>query len=191
MSEEHESRLRDLIRSSPEFMEILRAARDVDPPEWIIGSGIIRDLVWDRAHGVPGPLDLKDVDVAFYDPSDLTRHQETLFEKRLQDRLPAPWEVKNQARVHLWYEDRFGFPVDPLISIEDAVGTWPETAVCVGVRLLDNDAIHVTAPLGLDDLFGLVWRRNRRRVSLDEFRRRLERKKVRSRWPKVRIVDEY
>jgi hypothetical protein len=186
----HEAELRRVIRSSSNLLRILRAARDVDPPGWIVGSGVIRDLVWDRAHRAADTLDVKDVDLAFFDPSDLTAEGEKLIEQQLRNRLDCPWEAKNQARVHLWYEKRFGFPVDPLISIEDAVETWPETAVCVGVSLLDDDDLHIVAPLGLEDLFGLVWRRNVRRVSGEESRRRLLRKRVSERWPRVTIVDE-
>jgi uncharacterized protein len=39
----------------------------------------------------------------------------------------VPWEAKNQAAVHLWYERRFGQAVGPLTSIAEAVATWPET----------------------------------------------------------------
>jgi hypothetical protein len=47
----------------------------------------------------------------------------------------------------------------------------------------------VVAPFGLEDLFGLVCRRNPRRVSVDHYRRRLRDKRVAERWPKVTIID--
>jgi hypothetical protein len=188
MTNELQERLQDVVRADSQFMEMLRAARDVNPPHWVIGSGIIRDLVWDRIHGRPDRLDLKDVDLAFFDPSDLSREREAELERQLRARLDVPWEAKNQAAVHLWYERRFGYPVPPLTSIDEAVASWPEPAVCVGVRLLSDDGVLVVAPLGLDDLFGLVLRRNPRRVSVEEFRRRLARKDVATRWPKVRVI---
>jgi len=46
----------------------------------------------------------------------------------------------------------------------------------------------VVAPCGLDDLFGLVCRRNPRRVSVEHYRRRVLDKRVAGRWPGVRIV---
>jgi uncharacterized protein len=188
MAQQLDDRLRDLMRSSRQFMEILDAARDVDPPDWVVGSGIIRDLVWDSLHGWNGPLRFKDVDVAFFDPHDLSPEGDAQVADRLRARLPrVAWDAKNQAGVHLWFEERFGYPVDPLTSIEDAVGTWPETAVCVAVRLLRDDSIKIVAPLGLEDLFAPRLRRNPRRVSVEEFRRRLACKKVPERWPLVCI----
>jgi hypothetical protein len=36
-----------MVRSTPWLLEALPAARDVDPPDWLIGGGVLRDLVWD------------------------------------------------------------------------------------------------------------------------------------------------
>ena len=38
--------------------------------------------------------------------------------------LGAEVEVRNQARVHLWYEDHFGVPCAPLPSSAAAVDTY-------------------------------------------------------------------
>jgi hypothetical protein len=187
---EPDDRLRSLIRMNPRFMEILRVARAVDAPSWAVGSGIIRDLVWDALHGAGGALKFKDIDLVFFNPRDLSPEGESRVEAQLKARLDLPWEAKNQARVHLWYESKFGFSVEPLTSIEDAVATWPETAVCVAVRLDRDDAIHVIAPFGLNDLFGLVLRRNPRRISREGFLRRAAAKDLSGRWPMVRVVEE-
>ena len=77
-----------------------------------------------------------------------------------------PWEATNQAAVHTWYAAYFGGgEVEPLSSTADGVATWPETATSVAVRLDDVDRLEICAPYGLDDLLGLVWRPNWRRVS--------------------------
>jgi hypothetical protein len=76
-----------------------------------------------------------------------------------------PWEAKNQAAVHLWYPKRFGVDVPPFRSCAEAVGAFPETATCVGVRLpADVDLFVVVSPHGLDDLLGCVCRHNPVRV---------------------------
>jgi hypothetical protein len=91
--------------------------------------------------------------------------------------------------VHRWYGRVFGAEVPALVSAADGVGTWPETATAVAVRLLDGDELRVVAPCGLEDLFALVCRRNPRRVSVDHYRRRLRDKRMAERWPTVTIVD--
>ena len=90
--------------------------------------------------------------------------------------------------MHLWYPAKFGYEVEPLGSTADGVATWPETATCVGVRLERDDRITVVAPHGLDDLLGLVLRRNPTRVSVEEYERRLRTKRVTERWPRVRVL---
>ena len=178
-----------LIRKSAWFMDLLKAARDCDPPDWWIGAGVLRDLVWDELHGGFDPAKVKDVDLAFFDASDLSRERDTGVEVALQRRLSiVPWEAKNQAAVHTWYQRRFGFTVAPLKSSAEGVATWPETATAVAVRLDANDDLQVTAPCGLDDLLNGVCRRNPRRVSVDEYHRRLEAKQVSTRWPRIVVV---
>lgn len=176
--------LEAILRSSQWFEGVLRAARACAAPEWVVGAGVVRDLVWDGQ--AFDPARVKDVDVAFLDAEDLSRERDQAVERRLAALLPGVrWDAKNQAAVHTWYEQRFGVPVEPLASIEEAVATWPETATSVAVRLLDDDRLQVIAPFGLDDLLDGVWRHNPRRATLTEYRRRLATKQ---RWPAVRAI---
>jgi uncharacterized protein len=186
----YERELRRLIRADERLMEILAAVRDCGPPDWLLGAGVIRNLVWDHAHGHAEPTPSADVDVAFFDPDDLTPERDRTVQSQLAARLPGiPWEASNQAAVHLWYEGHFGYAVPPLVSSADGVGTWPETATAVAVRLLPDEGLLVVAPYGLSDLFQLVLRRNPRRVSLDQFRRRAREKRISEKWPRVRVID--
>jgi uncharacterized protein len=168
---------------------VLAAARDCDPPDWWVGGGVLRDLVWDGLHGGFDPARVKDVDLAFFDPDDLRHERELAAERALAARLPGvAWDAKNQAAVHTWYERRFGVAVEPLASAADGVATWPETATAVAVRLRPDGGLEVTAPCGLADLLGGVWRRNPRRVTVAESGRRLAAKRVAERWPRVMVV---
>nr|WP_308128932.1 nucleotidyltransferase family protein [Actinoplanes polyasparticus] len=185
-----ESALNALIRADSWWMRILRTVRGAAIPDAWVGAGALRDLVWDERYGFgfrPGRV--RDVDVAFFDPTDLSRANDDAVTALLEQRLPGvPWEAKNQAAVHTWYAGRFGGPeVAPLTSIADAVATWPETATAVVVRLTAADAIEVCAPLGLDDLLNGVWRRNPRRVSEAHSRERLARHQPATRWPRVTV----
>ena len=158
--------------------------------DWLVGGGALRDLGPDGMHTGFDPAQVKDVDVAFFYSWDLSPARDEAAEAVLQSSRPdVRWDVKNQAAVHLWYESRFGVAVDPLISAADGVGTWPETATSVGLRLQADDQLEIVAPCGLDDLLGGVCRRNPRRVTTEEYRRRLQRKNVAQRWPKVRVFD--
>ena len=171
------------------MVDALGAAREVDATDWLIGAGAVRTAVWDRLHGFDEATELADIDLVFFDAADLSEERERAIEEALAAALPGlPWDAKNQAAVHLWYEERFGYAVEPLGSTAEGVATWPETATCVGVRLEHDGHLNVVAPHGLDDLLGLVHRRNPARVSVEEYERRLRGKRITERWPLVRVV---
>jgi hypothetical protein len=171
------------------MLAVLKAAQQVALPDWYVGGGVIRNLVWDYLHGYAKPSWLADVDVAYFDARNTGRECEKREEERLRRVLPGiRWDVKNQAGVHEWFDERFGYPVPPLSSTREAVATWPETATAVAIRLTRLDEIEVFAPLGLEDLFGLVVRRNPARVTPELYLRRVAEKRYTERWPKVRIV---
>jgi uncharacterized protein len=170
---------------------ILESVADSELPDAWVGAGVLRDLVWDTRFGAGfDPSNVKDVDVAFFDAADLSVERETSAEHRLRARAPdIAWDVKNQARVHQWYEQRFGVPVDPLTSTLDGVGTWPETASAIAVRVSHRGELEIAAPFGLDDLLDGIWRRNPRRVTLREYRARVERKQPTQRWRGITVVN--
>ncbi|MDG4837647.1 nucleotidyltransferase family protein [Micromonospora sp. WMMD967] len=62
-----------------------------------------------------------------------------------------PWEIRNQARMHLRNGE------EPYTSTLDAISRWPETATCVAVTLRD-DSVRLVACHGLTDLVGLAVR---------------------------------
>ncbi|MGR6319927.1 nucleotidyltransferase family protein [Micromonospora soli] len=181
----------ELITSCPWLRNVLVVVRDAGLPDAWVGAGVLRDLVWGQRFGDGfNPQDVRDVDVAFFDPDDLTGGNDVAATELLRRYEPAvPWEATNQAAVHTWYESVFGTgPVAALGSVTEAVATWPETATCVAVRLDAAETLHVCAPLGLDDLLHGVWRRNPRRVTVELSRARLARHEPSRRWPKVRVI---
>lgn len=179
-------RLTALVRATPWFMTALRAGRELGLAHWCIGAGALRNLVWDALHGRAAPAELADVDFAYFCADDLDPVRDAALQRRLLEACPGlPWEVTNQAGVHLWFERHFGHAVEPLRSLEEAIASWPEPATAVGVWLDHDDALHVVAPHGLADLLGMRIRRNPARVSLETYRQRCASKRYTERWPRV------
>lgn len=149
----------------------------------------MRNLVWDALHQHATPSALSDIDVAYFDETDLTPARDAALQSRLTSRHPGvPWEGTHQAGVHLWFEQHFGRPVEPLHSLEEAIGTWPEYATSVGLTLRPDGTIQVIAPHGLQDLVDIVVRRNPARVSVATCRQRTASKRYAERWPQVWII---
>ncbi len=186
----YESQLKQLIFESSMISNILQAARTVDLPNWYIGAGLLRNLVWDHLHQYDKPSPLNDVDVAFFDANDLSRERDKKANEQLTAVLPnIEWEATNQAAVHTWHEAYFGYPVDPYESAEDGIAAWPETATAVAVRFLPDESLKIFAPFGLEDLFEMKLRRNKRKVTLEEFHNRYRKKEIKKKWPYVTFID--
>ncbi len=178
------SLIADIIADDPVGMKQLRAARTLALPDWCIAAGFVRNRVWDHLHGISPPRPPADIDVLYYDASDLSKETEQAFEALLASLLPAPWQVRNQARMHIWK----GLPQHT--STSDSMIYWLETVTAVGVRLEADDRLSVIAPLGTDDLLNLRCRptefgRERR----SEYEARIATKRWRELWPKVQFLD--
>jgi hypothetical protein len=149
--------LLELLAADEALMQQLRAARALGLSDWAIGAGAVRNRTWNALFGtrhLPA-----DVDLVYFDPSPSGKDEEANLRAELERVCPGPcWEVVNQARVHEWFEADFGTATGPLPSLEAGVGTWPETATCVAVRLDANDELCVLAPHSLDDLLDGVLR---------------------------------
>lgn len=98
---------------------------------------------------------------------------------------PVKLDVKNQARVHLWYPGHFGYEIKPYQSLEDAVNTWPTTATAVGMRRQGDDW-RIYAPFGLNDLFGLIVRANKAQITREIYERKV--RKWMETWPGLHVI---
>lgn len=179
----------DIVASSPLIALVLARAPELGVSEWYLGAGCVAGTVWNFFHGFDPSAHIKDIDVVYYERSDLSLEAEDRIVQRasaLFADLSIPVEVKNQARVHLWYEDRFGHPIPPYESLEEAIETWPTTATSIGIRRDQNGTLLAYAPFGLSDLFTMIVRPNKRQVTKEVYCAKVQR--WRRHWPKLTII---
>ena len=150
--------LEAIIRSTPLLMEVLKGLREDVLPDHLLVAGAIYNLVWNRLTGRPDLSGINDIDVFYFDASDLSWDAEDVVIKRLDARfahLPLPVQVRNQARVHLWFPQKFGTPFSPLTSSAEMMERYASKTHSVGVRLEADDAMTILAPFGLDHIFSM------------------------------------
>lgn len=164
-------RLINLLQASHLHSELARWLSSQGPPEAWLAAGCVNQLVWNHLSGQPATAHFKDWDIVYFDP-DLRASSEADWRARLQTAFPTlTLDVKNQARVHLWYSERFGAAqaTQPLASIAEALQTWPTTATATAARwhqsLWHQGRWEILAPFGLEDLFSARVRPNPVRVS--------------------------
>lgn len=179
----------DIIRDSPIVMRALEQARELAAPDWRLVSGALYQTVWNALTDRPDGYGLKDLDIAYFDDSDLSWDAEDVVIKRADVVFAGgavPVEVRNQARVHLWFEERFGDPYAQLGSTDECLERYTTIAHAVGVRLEADGALDVAAPFGLDDIFALRVRANPKCVTPGNYAEKAARAKAT--WPEVEEV---
>ncbi|AEB28876.1 protein of unknown function DUF925 [Carnobacterium sp. 17-4] len=144
----YKKQLIEMITHDSYLLSILKAVEKLNLTDAWVCAGLIRNKVWDKLHNTTTPIN--DIDVIYFDTSDISLEIEKQLEKKLSCLLPnQPWTVKNQARMH----SKSGF--DPFTSSYDGVAHFPETPTAIAVRFY-NKKIEIIAPHGLNDLFGLT-----------------------------------
>lgn len=158
------------------------------PDSWMV-AGAIFQTYWNQAHGFSCDYGIDDIDIIYFDPDDLSEERENDHSIRI-NRIFATTgvriDVKNEARVHLWYENRFGYPIDAYDSAKSAMETFPTTAGAIGVRPVGR-TLEAFAPFGFDDLLSLVIRPNKRQITRKIYMDKVER--WRPNWPRVNFLD--
>lgn len=180
--------LAPIVQRHPILSAVLRQFDAVALPDAWLVAGAVAQAVWNARTGrLPG-YGLKDIDIVYFDPADLSADTESAHEARLRALfadIPVKLDVKNEARVHLWYRDVFGQAIEPYRSTADAIATFPATATSVGIRP-SGQTLDVCAPFGTQDLMSGVVRPNKRQVTQAVYDTKVAR--WRSLWPDLSYV---
>ncbi len=156
---EQRAELERIIRSSPLLMEVLGGLRADGLPQQLLVAGAIYNLVWNRLTGRPDLTGINDIDVFYFDDTDVSYEAEDVVIRRLGARfaqLPLPVQIRNQARVHLWFKQKFGVPFTPLGSAEEMLGRYASKTHAVAARLEPDGQMTILAPFELGALHRLT-----------------------------------
>lgn len=106
------------------------------PDSWLV-AGCLFQTIWNRLSGKSPDADIKDYDIFYFDPTDLSAEAEQAQQKKadqLFSDLNITLELCNQARVHLWYETHFGYPYHQLRNSKEGIDRFLIPSTCVGMN---------------------------------------------------------
>lgn len=155
--ERQRAALQRLVAGNDDLMAVLTRLRGSGLPDAWLVSGAIYGSVWNALTGRPPRHGIKDYDLIYFDASDLSWEAEDRQIRRLEALmapLGLPVELRNQARVHLWYPERFGGDYPRLSEATQSLSFYAARTHSIAVRL-DGDDIAVAAPFGLGLIFDL------------------------------------
>jgi hypothetical protein len=177
-----------MIARNPTVVAILERMPALGAPDCWLAAGALFQTVWNCLTERDPAAGIRDYDLNYFDPADLSWEAEDAVIRRAAELfgdLDAIVEVRNEARVHLWYEQRFGVPCPPLTRTTDAIDTFPNTSSCFAVRP-GATGLEVYAPHGFSDLFSLVARPNPVLAPRAVYERKTAR--WREQWPALRVL---
>jgi len=130
------------------------------PDAWIVSGCLVR-TAWNVQTTRAVDYGINDYDIFYFDP-DTSWQAEDAVIRELQSRLAnlgVKIEVRNQARVHLWYPEKHGLPYPALQSSTQGIDRFLTKNTQVGIRRT-HDGHDVYAPDGFDDIANLIVRPN-------------------------------
>ena len=145
-------------------MGVLTRLRALALPDGWLVAGAVYNSVWNALTDRPPLTGINDADVFYFDASDLSFAAEDAVIQAAAphfDGLPVPVQIRNQARVHVWFGQHFGIDYPPLTRSSDGIDRFTTRAHAIGLQLAANDQLVMHAPFGLDDLFSFRLRPNR------------------------------
>ena len=155
---------------------------------WLM-AGCLFQTIWNLQDGRSPEHGIKDYDIFYFDAEDLSAAAEARVQKRADRVLGSmgvPIEVKNQARVHLWYEEHFGYPYPKLASAKEGIDRFLIPSTCVGVRRLGSRH-ELYVPNGLSILYAGVLTPNPLTRHLPLFRNKAA--SYKSRWDWLQVSE--
>jgi hypothetical protein len=156
-------------------------------PDGFLAAGCVFQTIWHVRSGRPAAEGVRDYDVFYYDAADLSWGAEDAVIRRVASAcagIDANVEVRNQARVHLWFEQRFGHEVAPLASSRAAIDRFLMPCCAVGIEIATG-ALY--APFGLEDAWEGILRPNPWNPQHDLYLRKVA--DYRTRWPFLRTGE--
>jgi len=130
------------------------------PDAWIV-SGCLVQTAWNVLTKRAVDYGINDYDIFYFDP-DTSWQAEDAVIRKLQGRLAkldVKVEVRNQARVHLWYPQKHGLPYPALRSSTEGIDRFLTKNTQVGIHRMQSGH-QVYAPDGFDDIANLIVRPN-------------------------------
>ena len=184
--------LKEILYKNEKLVETLKVLEEYakNNPKfrnYYVGAGGVNQTVFNYYHGYDINYGIKDFDIVYYD-SDESYEAEDIIIKDLESRLShidTSFDIKNQGRVYIWYNEKYGTNRDKYKSVEDAISSWGATVTCVGVRL-ENNELKVYCPYGLNDIFSMIIRPVKKEFEKESYVKRAN--KWKEKWEKLKIV---
>ena len=172
-----------LVRQNPVNVAILNRLLALGAPQAHLVAGCLFGAVWNAQARRPPGENVNDYDLFYYDSDPSYGAEDAVIRRAAQlfADLGVKVEVRNQARVHLWFEQKFGQTRPPIESVRQGIEQFLVRCTCLGID--EHGGLY--APCGLEELEAGILRPNP--LNADDGRLYAEKaESYRRRWPRLR-----
>lgn len=180
--------LKQILLTNKVLINILKIIEKENIPNCYIGGGAINQTIFNYYHEYESNYGIKDYDIVYFD-EDISYDKEDIIIKKLQKKikhLNVETDIKNQARVHIWYYEKYNIKKIPYESVEDAISSWGSTITCIGVKY-ENNELKIVAPYGLNDIFSMILRPVKKNFTKEIYNQKAE--EWMKKWPKLTKIE--
>lgn len=180
--------LQKILFKNKSLKKLLKVLEKINIDNYYVGAGCINQTIFNYYHGYNLEYGISDYDIVYYDKDTSYEAEDKVIKKisLLLKNKKIKLDIKNQARVHIWYKEKFKHDILPSNSVEESISRWGTTVTCIGVRL-EKGKLIVFAPYGLNDLFGLTINPIKDNFIKEDYETKTS--KWKQKWPKLKIIS--
>jgi hypothetical protein len=156
---------------------------------WLV-AGCLFQTIWNLKSNKQPEDGINDYDIFYYDPDTSYDTEDKNINRvgAIFSDLPIRIELRNQARVPVWYKEKFGFDYPAVKSSKDNISRFFFCCNCVGLTV-NNGQINIYAPFGIDDIYSGILRPNHTvDAYITEESRKKKAENYLSRWPWLELI---
>ena len=146
----NETEFLNRVRRNRVNAALLERLGDLHVQQAQLVAGALFQTVWNLRGGHDPHAQIHDYDLFYWDDDSSFGAEDAVIRRagRLFTDLEVRVEVRNQARVHLWFPAKTGLSRPALGSVQDGIDQFLVECTCVGIDAQGR----VYAPFGLGDL---------------------------------------
>jgi hypothetical protein len=134
------------------IQEILDRIPQLGVQAWLT-SGCLVQTAWNLQARRPAHKGIDDYDLIYYDPDVSWDKEDAVIRQtsKVLEHLPVYVQIRNQARVPLWYHDKFSIDYPPVRTAQHALLRFPSRTSAIAVTRLCSGELAFYAPFGFRD----------------------------------------
>ncbi len=185
---DHDKFVRFLLLN-PVIDTILNRMPQLNINDWWLSSGCLFQTIWNLKAGRLVTEGISDYDVIYFGrnlsweaENEIIGQCHSVFKD-----LSVDIEIRNQARVHLWYKDKYGITYSPLKNATHSLWRYPSRTSAIAITKDGDNSYRLAAPFGIDHALSMRVEPNRRAGIRDVYKSKAER--WLEEWPSLKVCN--